>query len=37
MIITIKGFVLTALACALGAFVGLVAFAATMVVIELFA
>jgi hypothetical protein len=36
MIITIKGFVLTALACALGAFVGLVAFAATMVVIELF-
>jgi hypothetical protein len=37
MIITIKGFVLTALACALGAFVGLVAFAATMVMIELFA
>jgi hypothetical protein len=37
MIITIKGFVLTALACAIGAFVGLVAFAATMVVIELFA
>jgi len=37
MIITIKGFVLTALACALGAFLGLVAFAATMVVIELFA
>jgi hypothetical protein len=36
MIITIKGFVLTALACALGAFLGLVAFAATMVVIELF-
>jgi hypothetical protein len=37
MIITVKGFVLTALACALGAFVGLVAFAATMVMIELFA
>ena len=36
MIITVKGFVLTALACALGAFVGLVAFAATMVVIEFF-
>jgi hypothetical protein len=36
MIITIKGFVLTALACALGAFLGLAAFAATMVVIELF-
>jgi hypothetical protein len=36
MIITIKGFVLTALACAVGAFLGLVAFAATMVVIELF-
>jgi len=36
MIIAIKGFVLTALACALGAFLGLVAFAATMVVIELF-
>jgi hypothetical protein len=36
MIITIKGFVLTVLACALGAFVGLVAFAATMIVIELF-
>jgi hypothetical protein len=36
MIITIKGFVLTALACALGAFLGLVAFAATMIVIELF-
>ena len=37
MIITVKGFVLTVLACALGAFVGLVAFAATMVMIELFA
>ena len=37
MIITVKGFVLAALACALGAFVGLAAFAATMVVIELFA
>jgi hypothetical protein len=36
VIITIKGFVLTVLACALGAFVGLVAFAATMIVIELF-
>jgi hypothetical protein len=36
MIITIKGFVLTVLACALGAFLGLVAFAATMIVIELF-
>jgi hypothetical protein len=36
MIITIKGFVLTVLACAVGAFLGLVAFAATMVVIELF-
>jgi hypothetical protein len=36
MIITIKGFVLTALACALGAFVGLAAFAVTMVMIELF-
>jgi hypothetical protein len=36
MIITIKGFVLTALACAVGAFLGLVAFAVTMVVIELF-
>jgi hypothetical protein len=36
MIITVKGFVLTALACALGAFVGLVAFAATMVMIEFF-
>jgi len=36
MIITIKGFVLTVLACAVGAFVGLVAFAATMIVIELF-
>jgi len=36
MIITIKGFVLSVLACALGAFVGLMAFAATMVVIELF-
>jgi hypothetical protein len=32
----VKGFVLTALACALGAFLGLVAFAATMVAIELF-
>ena len=37
MIITIKGFVLTVLACAVGAFLGLVAFAATMIVIELFA
>ena len=37
MIITVKGFVLTALACALGAFAGLTAFAVTMVVIELFA
>ena len=37
MIITVKGFVLTALACALGAFLGLVAFVLTMVVIELFA
>jgi len=36
MIITIKGFVLSVLACALGAFLGLVAFAATMIVIELF-
>ena len=36
MIITIKGFVLTVLACAVGAFLGLVAFAATMVAIELF-
>jgi hypothetical protein len=36
MIITIKGFVLTVLACAVGAFLGLVAFAATMIVIELF-
>lgn len=36
MIITIKGFVLSVLACALGAFVGLMAFAATMVAIELF-
>ena len=36
MIITVKGFVLTALACALGAFMGLAAFAATMVVIEFF-
>ena len=36
MIITVKGFVLAALACAVGAFVGLAAFAATMVVIELF-
>ena len=36
MIITVKGFVLAALACAVGAFVGLVAFAATMIVIELF-
>ena len=36
MIITVKGFVLTVLACALGAFLGLVAFAATMIVIELF-
>jgi hypothetical protein len=33
---TVKNFALTALACALGAFLGLVAFAATMVVIELF-
>jgi hypothetical protein len=37
MIITVKGFVLSVLACALGAFLGLVAFAVTMVVIELFA
>jgi len=37
MIIKVKGFVLTVLACAIGAFLGLVAFAATMVVIELFA
>ena len=37
MIITVKGFVLSVLACALGAFVGLAAFAVTMVVIELFA
>ena len=36
MIITIKGFVLSVLACAVGAFLGLVAFAATMIVIELF-
>ena len=36
MIITVKGFVLTALACAVGAFVGLAAFAATMFVIEFF-
>jgi hypothetical protein len=36
MIITIKGFVLTVLACAVGAFLGLLAFAATMIVIELF-
>lgn len=36
MIITVKGFVLAALACAVGAFVGLMVFAATMVVIELF-
>jgi hypothetical protein len=36
MIITVKGFVLTVLACAVGAFLGLVAFAATMIVIELF-
>jgi hypothetical protein len=36
MIITVKDFVLTALACAIGAFLGLVAFAVTMVVIELF-
>ena len=36
MIITVKGFVLTALACAVGAFVGLAAFVLTMVVIELF-
>jgi hypothetical protein len=36
MIITVKGFVLSVLACALGAFLGLVAFAVTMVVIELF-
>jgi hypothetical protein len=36
MIITVKGFVLSVLACALGAFLGLVAFAATMIVIELF-
>jgi hypothetical protein len=34
MIITIKGFVLTALACAVGAFLGLAAFAFTMIVIE---
>jgi hypothetical protein len=32
----VKGFVLTVLACAVGAFLGLVAFAATMIVIELF-
>ena len=36
MIITVKGFVLSVLVCALGAFLGLVAFAATMIVIELF-
>jgi hypothetical protein len=36
MIITVKGFVLTVLACAVGAFLGLVAFAATMIAIELF-
>jgi len=36
MIIAVKGFVLSVLACALGAFLGLVAFAVTMVVIELF-
>lgn len=36
MIITVKGFVLSVLACTLGAFLGLVAFAATMIVIELF-
>lgn len=35
---TVSGrFVLTTIACALGAFVGLVAFAATMIVIEFFA
>lgn len=33
---TVKDFVLTALACAIGAFLGLVAFAATMIIIELF-
>jgi hypothetical protein len=32
----IKDFVLTALAFAIGTFLGLVAFAATMIVIELF-
>lgn len=32
----VKGFVLTALACAVGAFLGLAAFALTMIVIELF-
>jgi len=37
MIITAKGFVLSVLACALGAFVGLAGFAVTMIVIEFFA